>query len=106
MALELNKGVQGQTVNGKVIFATLSQGKEIWNQIYIPPVFIEEPTPDTATATATGAQIPTVSQKPGGEPLTLAEQAVAQAFKEKNFKMLEKVFIELHKHNLPLDVQK
>ncbi|STX39029.1 hypothetical protein [Legionella feeleii] len=107
MTMELNKGVQGQAVNGKVIFDTMSQEKEIWSRSYIPPVLIEEPPSDTATATATGVKIPTVSQKPGGEPpLTLAEQAVAQAFKEKNFKMLEKIFIELHKNNLLLDVQK
>ncbi|HHS8496379.1 hypothetical protein, partial [Legionella anisa] len=107
MALELNKGVRGQKINEMVVLIALSQRKEIWNQTYTPPVLIEESTSDTATATATTAvKIAMVSQKPNGVPLTFAEQAVAQAFKEKNFKILEKVFIELSSNNVILDVQK
>lgn len=84
MALELNKGVRGQKINEMVVLIALSQRKEIWNQTYTPPVLIEESTSDTATATATTAvKIAMVSQKPNGVPLTFAEQAVAQAFKEK-----------------------
>ncbi|STX42243.1 Uncharacterised protein [Legionella donaldsonii] len=108
MTLELNKGIQGQKINERVILTALSQRKEIWNQTYEPPVVpIEEPTSDPTKATAiTAVKIAMVSQKPNGVLLTFAEQAVAQAFKEKNLKILEKVFIELNRNNLTLDVKK
>ncbi|QLZ70788.1 ankyrin repeat domain-containing protein [Legionella sp. PC1000] len=105
ITLELNKGVQGQKTNEMVIFTVLSQRKEIWNQTYTPPVLSEESTLDTATATS-AVKTSMVSQKPNGTPLTFAEQAIAQAFKEKNLRILENVFTELRKNSLTLDVKK
>ncbi|HHU0102123.1 TPA: hypothetical protein ACT9MP_002830 [Legionella pneumophila] len=105
ITLELNKGVQGQKINEMIMLTALSQRKEIWNQTYIPPVLIEESISDTATATS-AVKTSIVSQKPNGAPLTFAEQAIAQAFKEKNLKILERVFNELRKNNLTLDMKK